>query len=75
MIAVPDPRWQERPLAVIVPAQGAAVDVDELKEHLAKHFSSWQLPDHFQVVDEIPRTSTGKFKKTALREQFAKRGT
>ena len=75
VIAVPDPRWQERPLAVIVPAQGAAVDVDELKEHLAKHFSSWQLPDHFQVVDEIPRTSTGKFKKTALREQFAKRGT
>ena len=71
VIAIPDSRWQERPLAVIVPARGATIDVTQLKVHLAGRFSSWQLPDHFQIVEEIPRTSTGKFKKTVLRERFA----
>ncbi len=75
VIAVPDSRWQERPLAVIVPAQGTTLEVDDLRRHLAERFSSWQLPDRFQIVEEIPKTSTGKFKKTALREQFVKRET
>ena len=43
---------------------------DELREHLATDYAKWQLPDRFEFIDEIPRTATGKFKKTALREQF-----
>ena len=45
---------------------------DELREHLARDFAKWQLPERFEFIDEIPRTATGKFKKTALREQFVK---
>ena len=44
---------------------------DELRDHLAQEYAKWQLPDRYEFIDEIPRTATGKFKKTALREQFA----
>ena len=71
VIAVPDDRWGERPLAVIVLADGAEVSDDALREHLARDFARWQLPEHFARTDAIPRTATGKWKKTALREQFA----
>jgi fatty-acyl-CoA synthase len=71
VIAVADERWGERPLAVIVPRPGREVDVDELREHLAAHYAHWQIPDRFELLEEIPRTATGKFKKTALREMFA----
>ena len=71
VIAVPDPKWQERPLAVVVLKQGAAAGEDELRDFLAPHFAKWWLPDRFEFVEEIPKTAVGKFKKTALREQFA----
>lgn len=71
VIAVPDPRWGERPLAVVVPRNGHTVTSDELREHLSTQFAKWQLPDRFEFLSEIPRTATGKFRKTALREQFA----
>jgi fatty-acyl-CoA synthase len=70
VIAIPDERWGERPLAVVVAAEGRQVDVGELRDHLAREYAKWQIPDRFEFVDEIPRTATGKFKKTALREQF-----
>jgi fatty-acyl-CoA synthase len=70
VIAIPDERWGERPLAVVVLRDDAAVDADELREHLARDYAKWQIPDRFEFVDEIPRTATGKFKKTALREMF-----
>ena len=70
VIAVPDERWGERPLAVVVLCAGAQASADELREHLCGHFAKWQLPDRFEFVDEIPRTATGKFKKLALREKF-----
>ena len=44
---------------------------DELREFLAPQFAKWWLPDRFEFVDEIPKTSVGKFRKTALRDQFA----
>jgi fatty-acyl-CoA synthase len=72
VIAMPDERWGERPLAVIVARDGQQPTPDELREHLAAHFAKWQLPDRFEFVDEIPRTATGKFKKTDLRERFVK---
>jgi fatty-acyl-CoA synthase len=71
VIAVPDEKWSERPLAVIVLSEGAAATDDELREHLAPHFAKWWLPDRFEFVDEIPKTAVGKFRKTALRERFA----
>jgi fatty-acyl-CoA synthase len=71
VIAIPDERWSERPLAVCVFKEGESATSDELREHLAGSFASFQLPERFEFVDEIPKTAVGKFKKTALREQFA----
>lgn len=71
VIAIPDDRWGERPLAVVSLCTGAEVSPTELREHLAQEFANWQLPDRFEFVATIPCTATGKFKKTALREQFA----
>jgi fatty-acyl-CoA synthase len=72
VIAVPDEKWAERPLAVVVLKEGRSATPDELREHIAPQFAKWQLPDRFAFVDEIPKTAVGKFRKTALREQFAK---
>jgi fatty-acyl-CoA synthase len=70
VIAIPDDKWAERPLAAIVVKEGETVTADALREHIAPKFAKWWLPDRFEFVDEIPKTSVGKFKKTALREQF-----
>ena len=70
VIAIPDDRWGERPLAVVVVRDDHQVQPDELKAHLAQHYAKWQVPERFEFIDEIPRTATGKFKKTALREMF-----
>ncbi len=70
VIAMPDERWGERPLAVIVLREGQEAAPEDLREHLAQHFAKWQLPDRFEFIDEIPRTATGKFKKLDLRERF-----
>jgi fatty-acyl-CoA synthase len=71
VIGVPHPKWQERPLAVVVLKEGVPVQPEELREFLAQTFAKWQLPDAFVFVTEIPRTSVGKFLKTKLREQYA----
>jgi len=70
VIAVPHPRWAERPLACVVLKPGASVDAAGLRAHLAPQFAKWQLPDAFEFIDAIPRTSTGKFWKARLRERF-----
>jgi fatty-acyl-CoA synthase len=70
VIAIPDERWGERPLAAIVLREGQEAGPDELREHLSGQYAKWQLPERYEFVDEIPRTATGKFKKIALREQF-----
>ncbi|GLV47149.1 long-chain-fatty-acid--CoA ligase [Thermus sp. LT1-2-5] len=70
VVAIPHPRWQERPLAVVVP-RGEAPSPEELNAHLLQAgFAKWQLPDAYVFVAEIPRTSAGKFLKRALREQY-----
>jgi acyl-CoA synthetase (AMP-forming)/AMP-acid ligase II len=71
VIAVPDEKWSERPLAAVVLRDGASATPDELREFLAPSFAKWWLPDRIEFVAEIPKTSVGKFRKTALREQFA----
>jgi fatty-acyl-CoA synthase len=71
VIAIPDAKWAERPLAAVVLKEGTTATGDELREFLAPDFAKWWLPDRFEFVAEIPKTSVGKFRKTALREQFA----
>jgi fatty-acyl-CoA synthase len=68
VIGVPDKLWAERPLAVVVLHDGAEAGPDALREHLARDYAKWQLPDRIEYIDAIPRTATGKWKKTALRE-------
>ncbi len=71
VVGVPHPKWQERPLAAVVLKDGAQATAEELRAFLAKSFAKWQLPDAFVFLEALPRTSVGKFKKIALREQFA----
>jgi fatty-acyl-CoA synthase len=71
VIGVPHPKWQERPVAAVVLKEGAQATAEELRTFLAQSFAKWQLPDAFVFLETIPRTSVGKFKKIALREQFA----
>jgi fatty-acyl-CoA synthase len=72
VIAVPDPKWQERPLVCVVVKPGAGISVDEVHAHLlAGGFARWQLPERVEVIDAVPRTSVGKFDKKALRERFS----
>ncbi len=70
MIAIPDDKWGERPLAAVVLREGEEATPEDLREHLSQQFSKWQLPERFEFIEEIPRTATGKFKKTELRERF-----
>ncbi len=70
VIAVPHPKWDERPLAVVVVRPGQQVSAAELNAFLAPQFASWWLPDAIEFTSEIPRTSVGKFKKSVLRDQF-----
>jgi fatty-acyl-CoA synthase len=72
VIAIPHEKWDERPLAVCVLREGKNASADELRDFLAPNFAKWWLPDAYEFVDEIPKTAVGKFRKTALRDQFAK---
>jgi fatty-acyl-CoA synthase len=71
VIAIPDEKWSERPLACVVLKKGADAHPGELDEHLLKHhFARWQLPERYEFMAAVPRTSTGKFWKLKLREMF-----
>lgn len=72
VIAIPHEKWDERPLAVCVLREGQTATAEELTGFLAPSFAKWWLPDGYEFVDEIPKTAVGKFRKTALRDQFAK---
>ncbi len=72
VVAIPDPKWQERPLAVVVPRPGATVTLEDVRAFLeSRGWARWQLPDRVEIVDEVPRTSVGKFDKKAVRARFA----
>jgi fatty-acyl-CoA synthase len=70
VIAIPDERWSERPLACVVLKEGATATQEELIEHLEPHFAKWWLPDRVEFVSEIPKTSVGKFDKKVLRAPY-----
>ncbi len=69
-IGIYHPRWDERPLLVVVRKPDSAVTADEVRAHLAQHVAKWWLPDEIVFVESLPHTATGKLLKTALREQF-----
>jgi len=69
-IGVYHPKWDERPLLLIVRKPGGSVTADEVTAHLANHVAKWWLPDEILFVDELPHTATGKLLKTALRAQY-----
>ncbi|MEA2388381.1 MAG: hypothetical protein QOG41_1154 [Thermoleophilaceae bacterium] len=70
VIAKPDERWQERPLACVVRTEGADVSAEDLREHLTSRVAKWWLPDEFAFIDEVPKTSVGKFDKKVLRKRL-----
>jgi fatty-acyl-CoA synthase len=73
VIGIPDEKWSERPLACVVLADGAALTLDELKEFLDGRVPKWWIPNDMEIIDEVPKTSVGKFSKKTLREQFKDR--
>ena len=71
VVGIPDEKWQERPLATVVLREGATTTHEDLREHLGQSFAKWQLPDAWAFVDQVPRTSVGKFDKKVVRRGFA----
>jgi fatty-acyl-CoA synthase len=70
VIGVAHPKWDERPLLVVVPREGATPRADEVLGYLQGHIAKWWMPDDMQLVKEIPHTATGKINKLKLRETF-----
>jgi fatty-acyl-CoA synthase len=71
VIAVPDDRWQERPLCCVVLKPDMTATPEELKAYLADHVAKWWLPERWTFIDTVPKTSVGKFDKKVLRAQYA----
>jgi fatty-acyl-CoA synthase len=71
VVARPDAEWDERPVAYVVPRPGSSPTADDLREFLLPQVAKWWIPDVFEVVDELPKTSVGKIDKRELRRQAA----
>ncbi|MFC0601818.1 long-chain fatty acid--CoA ligase [Streptomyces palmae] len=71
VVAVPDEKWGERPLATVVLKDGATVGYEDLKAFLAERIARWQLPERWAVIPAVPKTSVGKFDKKVIRRQYA----
>ncbi len=69
-VGVHHPKWDERPLLLVVRKPGSDVTPEAVLQHLANHVAKWWLPDEILFVDSLPHTATGKLLKTALREQY-----
>ena len=74
VVAQPHPKWDERPVALVVRASGAEVSADEVRRHCAERFAKWQLPDDVLFRDSLPLTTTGKIDKKAVRSGLAAEG-
>ena len=70
VIAVPHPKWSERPLACVIVVPGESLTREELLDYLRARLPSWRMPDDVVFIDEVPKTSVGKFSKKTLRERF-----
>jgi fatty-acyl-CoA synthase len=70
VIAKPDEKWQERPLACVVRREGSDLSPDDLCDFLRDRVAKWWIPDEFAFIDEVPKTSVGKFDKKVLRQRL-----
>ncbi len=71
VIGVPDDKWGERPFAAVVVRDGVDVSAEHLRDHLAASVPRWQLPERWAYIDEVPKTSVGKFSKRTMRDAYA----
>jgi hypothetical protein len=71
VIAVPDEKWQERPLCCVVLQPDATASAEELRDFLAERVAKWWLPERWTFIDTVPKTSVGKFDKKVLRAEYA----
>ena len=71
VIGVPDDKWGERPFAAVVVRDGMEVSAEHLRDHLAASVPRWQLPERWAYIDEVPKTSVGKFSKRTMRDAYA----
>jgi fatty-acyl-CoA synthase len=71
VIGVPDERWDERPLACVVPKEGSTVDVASVRSYLATRVAKWWIPERWALLKEVPKTSVGKYDKKVLRVLYA----
>ena len=69
VVAVPHERWGERPVALVVLREGAAATTEDMVQFLAMKLASWQVPDHIEFVEELPKTGVGKIDKRRLRDE------
>jgi fatty-acyl-CoA synthase len=74
VIGLPDERWGERPCACVVPEPGADLDADEVRDFLEGRVARWWIPERVEFIEEVPKTSVGKFSKKTLRERFTPEG-
>jgi fatty-acyl-CoA synthase len=72
VIGIPDEKWMERPFAYIVPKEGKVISTDELDEFLLDRFTKFWIPEGYAIIEAIPKTSVGKFMKSALRDKYNK---
>jgi fatty-acyl-CoA synthase len=75
VIGIQDEKWGERPLACVVPEGGEELNADDIKEFLDGRVAKWWIPQSYEFIEEVPKTSVGKFSKKTLREQFAEVAT
>ena len=73
VIGVPDEKWDERPLACVVPRPGSSVTPEQIREHLRTRVSRWWIPERWAFIAEVPKTSVGKFDKKTLRAMHAEK--
>ncbi len=74
VVAQPHPKWDERPVALVILNEGAELDAAAINQHCASKFAKWQLPDDYIVVEELPLTSTGKLDKKNIRAKLEQQG-
>ena len=75
VVAIPDDKWQERPLASVVVREGARVTPEALREFLGEHFATWQLPDAWAFIEAVPRTSVGQVRQEGPAQAVRRRRT
>jgi fatty-acyl-CoA synthase len=71
VVGVPDERWGERPLATVVIREGQSITANDLRDYLATSVARWQLPERWAFIEQVPKTSVGKFDKKRVRAQYA----